>query len=35
MEVQTLEGLARQVDLVLSLDAIEAEVKFYKYLIKP
>ncbi|MDK6203721.1 trigger factor, partial [Oligella urethralis] len=27
MEVQTLEGLARQVDLVLSLDAIEAEVK--------
>ncbi|MDO5667419.1 MAG: trigger factor [Alcaligenaceae bacterium] len=27
MEVQTLEGLARQVDLVLSLEAIEAEVK--------
>ena len=27
MEVQTLEGLARQVDLVLSVDEIEAEVK--------
>lgn len=27
MEVQTLEGLARQVDLVLSVDEIETEVK--------
>lgn len=27
MEVQTLEGLARQVDLVLSIDEVEAEVK--------
>ena len=27
MEVQTLEGLVRQVDLVLSVDEIETEVK--------